>query len=190
MPSPIKCMVIGNSDAGKTTLIRTYIDKKFFLCPTPTSYHEYKSKATATDGSKLRLKICDTSGLEMFDSTTRVNYDDTDVFVICFSVTNPGYFGYIRHRWLPYIREYYPKVPLILVGTKVDLREDADYKDLWSFTPLTANQGRRLAFEIGAVEYLECSAVTRFGVSVVFDIAATCGQHFRKFTKKMNNLYE
>ncbi|XP_059226726.1 ras-related C3 botulinum toxin substrate 3-like [Stomoxys calcitrans] len=184
MTPPIKCTVIGSSQSGKTTLIRTFISKKFFPCATPTSYREYKAKATATNGSRKKLIISDTSGLETFDTESRSYYANSDVFIICFSLTDPDYFGYIRRRFLPHLREYYAEVPIILVGTKMDLRDDEEYRDLWSFAPITKEQGLRFALEIGAVEYLECSAVTKQGISVVFDTATTCALCYRSIPRK------
>ena len=36
---------------------------------------------------------------------------------------------YFRHKWVPEIKHYCPKTPFILVGTKVDLREDQTIKN-------------------------------------------------------------
>ena len=47
-----------------------------------------------------------------------------DVFLICFSVVNPISFENVKTRWYPEIRQHCSNVPIILVGTKLDLRED------------------------------------------------------------------
>ena len=36
---------------------------------------------------------------------------------------------HFRHKWVPEIKHYCPKTPFILVGTKVDLREDQTIKN-------------------------------------------------------------
>ncbi len=63
---------------------------------------------------------------------------------------------------------------MILVGTKVDLREDRDTVDglkRKGLNPISATEGMALAREIGAVTYMECSALTQTGLKAVFDEA-------------------
>ena len=60
------------------------------------------------------------------------------------------------------------------MGTKLDLREDQKtIKRLQTHrqSPITNKQGKKLGEKIGAVKYLECSALTKEGVKAVFDEA-------------------
>jgi GTPase SAR1 family protein len=62
----------------------------------------------------------------------------------------------------------------VLVGTKLDLREDKETIDRLrdkKLSPITYPQGLAMAKEIGAVKYLECSALTQKGLKTVFDEA-------------------
>jgi len=64
--------------------------------------------------------------------------------------------------------------PIILVGTKVDLREDTGTVDKLASkkqVPITYEQGLQMVQEIGAVKYMECSALTQTGLKAVFDEA-------------------
>ena len=65
-------------------------------------------------------------------------------------------------------------MPIILVGTKLDLREDKEtiekLKDK-GLAPITYPQGLSMAKDEGAVKYLECSALTTKGLKTVFDEA-------------------
>jgi len=57
-----------------------------------------------------------------------------------------------------------PSTPFLLVGTKIDEREDRETVDRLAKSnqkPITYADGERLAREIKAVEYLECSALTQ-----------------------------
>jgi cell division control protein 42 len=63
-------------------------------------------------------------------------------------------------------------VPCLIVGTQVDLREDAAVKDKLSkqrMAPVKREDGERMARELGAVKYVECSALTQYKLKDVFD---------------------
>jgi GTPase SAR1 family protein len=69
---------------------------------------------------------------------------------------------------------YCPDVPLILVGTKLDLREDSGtIQKLQALgqTPISTAKGQELANKINAFKYMECSAMTQLGLKDVFDTA-------------------
>ena len=72
------------------------------------------------------------------------------------------------------MRHHCPNTPIILVGTKLDLRDDKStvekLKDK-KLSPISYPQGLSMAKEIGAVKYLECSALTQKGLKTVFDEA-------------------
>lgn len=77
-------------------------------------------------------------------------------------------------QWFPEVSHHCPNTPIILVGTKLDLREDKETIDKLKekkLAPITYPQGLAMAKEIGAVKYLECSALTQKGLKTVFDEA-------------------
>lgn len=77
-------------------------------------------------------------------------------------------------KWFPEIDHHAPSVPIILVGTKLDLREDqATLDSLRSkrMEPVTYDQALIVAKEIRAHKYLECSALTQRNLKSVFDEA-------------------
>jgi Ras-related C3 botulinum toxin substrate 1 len=48
----------------------------------------------------------------------------TDVFLVCYSVVSPTSFENVQAKWIPELRHHAPNAPVILVGTKTDLRDD------------------------------------------------------------------
>lgn len=65
-------------------------------------------------------------------------------------------------------------MPIILVGTKLDLRDDKEVQDTLrqrKMAPISHDQGVQLAREIKAVSYKECSALTQLNLKNVFDEA-------------------
>lgn len=71
-----------------------------------------------------------------------------------------------------------------MVGTQSDLRDDPtniEKLGRQKQRPITQEQGERLAREVGAVKYTECSALTQRGLKNVFDevglsITTTCAR--------------
>ncbi len=60
----------------------------------------------------------------------------------------------------------------MIVGTQVDLRDDQAVQDKLARQkqrPVGIEMGERLAKELGAVKYVECSALTQKGLKNVFD---------------------
>lgn len=109
-----------------------------------------------------------------FDSLRPLCYPNTDVFLLCFSVVTPTSFHNVTEKWVPEVRKHCPKAPIVLVGTQSDLRNDvkvlielAHYKE----EPIPENEGKLLAERIGAVDYVECSALTQKNLKEVFDTA-------------------
>jgi Rho family, other len=76
-------------------------------------------------------------------------------------------------QWYPEVAHFCEGTPLILVGTKIDLRTDDQTKRMLGAqgqTAVTPTQGAAIAKEIGA-KYIECSAKTGRGVQDVFNLA-------------------
>jgi len=74
------------------------------------------------------------------------------------------------------LQEECPGIPFILVGTKMDLRDDVGGMRpfrIGAERPVTAYAAVKAAIEIGACHYLECSARSQKGIKQVFQ--EVCG---------------
>ncbi|SCZ98231.1 BZ3500_MvSof-1268-A1-R1_Chr7-1g09065 [Microbotryum saponariae] len=189
--SSIKTVVVGDGAVGKTCLLISYTTNAFPVSPfrvhsKPSSPHlttqtplplHHSSANVMVDGKPINLGLWDTAGQEDYDRLRPLSYPQTDVFLICFSLVSPPSFENVRTKWYPEICHHAPNIPLILVGTKLDLREDADTINKLRerrMAPIAYQQAAQMARDIGAVRYLECSALTQKGLKTVFDEAIRC----------------
>ena len=173
----IKLVVVGDGDSGKKVLLITYAAGK---CPDeyiPTVFDNY-SVTVLINGQPHTLRLFDIAGQEDYDRLRPLSYPQTDVFLVCYSVVSPSSYESIKEKWLPEISYHRKGTPFVLVGTKIDLRDDVATLERLAKnnqTPLTKEMGDKLAKEVGAVKYVECSALTFEGVKEVFDEAILAG---------------
>ena len=121
---------------------------------------------------RYTLGLFDTAGQEDYDRLRPLSYPQTDVFLVCFSVTSPASFENVREKWFPEVRHHCPGVPCLIVGTQTDLRNDAAVKEKLArqdLAPITKSDGEKMAKELGAVKYVECSALYQDKLKDVFD---------------------
>ena len=149
---------------------------------------DFYSAVVLVDSQPVNLGFWDTAGQEDYDRLRPLSYPQTNVFLVCFSVVSPTSFENVANRWAPEIEHYCPGVPKILIGTKLDLLNDeATIEELKekNLAPITQQQGEAMQRKIGAVAYMECSALTQRGLKQVFDEAIRRVLSDPKFMKKM-----
>ncbi len=137
------------------------------------SFDNY-SASVMVDGKPISLGLWDTAGQEDYDRLRPLSYPQTDVFLICFSIVSPPSFDNVKAKWFPEIEHHAPNVPIILVGTKLDLRDDRNTTDALRskrMEPVSYEQALGVSKEIKAHKYLECSALTQRNLKSVFDEA-------------------
>jgi len=169
----IKCVVVGDSSVGKNSLLISYTTKVYNGEYIPTVFDNY-SAMVMVDGKAINLGIWSIRGQEDYERLRPLSYPQTDVFLCCFSVVKPSSFENVYSKWYPEVSHHRPNIPIILVGTKVDLRDDSatiDELNSKKQAPITFEQGIQMMQEIGGDKYMECSALSPLGLKAVFEEA-------------------
>ncbi|KAL3627077.1 Rac-like GTP-binding protein arac7 [Castilleja foliolosa] len=176
----IKCVTVGDGAVGKTCMLICYTSNKFptvVLCLLyrqdyiPTVFDNFSANV-AVDGNIVNLGLWDTAGQEDYSRLRPLSYRGADIFVLAFSLISRASYENVLKKWMPELRRFAPNVPIVLVGTKLDLRVDRGYlADHMGSNIITTAQGEELRKQIGAAAYIECSSKTQQNVKAVFDTA-------------------
>lgn len=113
--------------------------------------------------------------------------------MLCFSVDSKDSLENVESKWVGEIADNCPGVKLVLVALKCDLREQMGEDDDDADGAVEANgqqgekkptisydQGLEVARRIGALRYLECSAMRNRGVNEAFTEAARVALSVKK----------
>ena len=162
---------------GKTSLILSFNTNAF---PDPATVPADTGQAwTANmfvDGENVALALWDTLASASYDTLRPLSYPQTDVFMLCFAVDSAASLDSVRARWLPELARHAPSVPIVLVGTRADLRvapgeggkAGGGAGGEGKAGEVTAKEAGRVAREAGA-GYFECSARTHAGLREACD---------------------
>ncbi|XP_052105150.1 cell division control protein 42 homolog [Mytilus californianus] len=171
----LKCVLVGDSECGKTVLASRITSKEFRAEYVPTMFDNYAA-TIFVDNVPYHLSLFDTSGRDdVSSSKLRVlSYSKCDLFLVCFSVQNEQSLEHIEERWIPEIRMHQPTTPFILVGTQIDKRfetPDIQVKSNIKVSPALASD---VAVRTNAESYIEVSALSEDGVyELVKEIVVT-----------------
>ena len=182
---PVKLIMLGDGAVGKTSMLITYTTYTFPEEHIPTVFDNY-NVTVVVDDTKVNLGLWDTEGGEDYDRLRPLLYPQTDVFVICYSVTRRQSFENISSKWQPEVRQFCPGVPYILVATKTDVREDSEQCDRMRRNGtdiVTTEEGIELAKQIGAAAFVECSSIQQKNLKRVYVEAVRAALKYKRDKK-------
>ncbi|BHF71639.1 hypothetical protein SprV_0401469900 [Sparganum proliferum] len=167
-------MVVGDAEVGKTTLLHCFASKGFtnpYIIPVFDDYPMELPPEQSGD-NKINLYLTDARGLDRHKTLRLHSYRGKHVFLICFSIANKNTLRNAKRIWLKEIRQQAPDAPVILVGTKGDLRGTARNAAGRSRLRLVSSKkAKDKAKAMGAYAYIECSANTQYNVEALFKLA-------------------
>ena len=118
-------------------------------------------------------------------------YHSIDVIVLLHSVGTSTSYVNIKQNWILEVKRHMPKIPIVLVGNKSELKNNSSHlKQLSKIKqqPITTAMGEKLACEIYAAVYVESSCVDGPEVENVFEEAmwtSICHEPTKKLGKDM-----
>ncbi|XP_016086446.1 ras-related protein Rap-2a-like [Sinocyclocheilus grahami] len=153
-----KVVVLGSGGVGKSALTVQFVTGTFIEKYDPTIEDFYR-KEIEVDSSPSVLEILDTAGTEQFASMRDLYIKNGQGFILVYSLVNQQSFQDIKPMRDQIIRvKRYEKVPVILVGNKVDLEGERE---------VSVREGQALAEEWGC-PFIETSAKSKTMVDELF----------------------
>lgn len=173
----VQCTVVGDGMVGKTCLSLAFSRLSAPAEYIATVFENYVGKAHV-NGDEYSVGIFDSAGQHDYASLRQFTYEDSDVFVVCYSVVDRDSFESVKEFWVPEMKpNIRRKKPVILVATQTDLRDTAGYD---ADMPVTESEGRTLAKSIGAVSFVECCVSNSGSVKGVFTEVVNAALKYRK----------
>ena len=119
---PLKLLVIGDSQSGKSTLIEKYCSGNFIEDIPPTIGLNFQTKQLVLDdNSECKLLIWDTSGQQKHQNISTTYYKNSIGCIIVFSVTDKTSFENLP-RWIEQLKEHAVNdIIFDVIGNKSDL---------------------------------------------------------------------
>ena len=90
-----------------------------------------------------------------------MSYQDADVFLLCYKISDPISLYNIKNKWIRELRSHREDLPVVLCGCQADLRNDPvtlAHLGKTGRTPVTTDQALAICCEISAINYIETSA--------------------------------
>jgi Ras-related protein Rab-32 len=153
-----KCVILGDSAVGKTSLISCFVEHKMPSDYLPTiGTNLYVKEIQPSQNVHFQLTCWDIAGEKKWTAMRKLYYKGAmGVFMVA-DVTRPSTFDSLVEYWLKDLKENCEDVPIVLLANKDDLENDLDDAILNSVAEM-----------LNAVGYYRTSAKTEQNVNDAF----------------------
>ncbi|KAL0235210.1 hypothetical protein GEMRC1_001792 [Eukaryota sp. GEM-RC1] len=116
-----KIVIIGDSEVGKSSLLRRFCDSEFDDRESVTIGIDFRAKTTKVDSRDCKLTIYDTAGQCKFRTLCASFYRQSDGILLVYDVTKRTSFSSLK-GWLEEVERYLgDSCPhIMIVGNKID----------------------------------------------------------------------
>lgn len=162
----LKIIILGDSGAGKTSLMNQFVNRKFTNQYKATIGADFLTKDVMVDDRVVTMQIWDTAGQERFQSLGVAFYRGADCCVLVYDVSMPNTFKTLESWRDEFLIQSGPKdperFPFVVIGNKVDLESRA----------VSAKRAQQWCQIKGDIPYFECSAKEALNVEQAFNAVA------------------
>ncbi|TES93582.1 MAG: GTP-binding protein [Promethearchaeota archaeon] len=155
-----KIMMLGDAAVGKTSLTLRFISGFFLDDLKLTIGVDFYSKTTTLKEKKVKLQIWDFGGEQRFRFLLHQYCKGANAAFFLYDITNRLSLDHLPD-WTQIIREHAGDIPIMLIGSKVDLKE---------FRAVTREEGILAAKKYNLSTFIELSSKTGQNVEKSFDV--------------------
>ncbi|CAL5984515.1 Rac/Rho-like_protein [Hexamita inflata] len=118
---------------------------------------------------QIKYQLWDSHDAEDYEDRLRpLAYPETDVFFLCYAIDSRTSFENISFenitaKWIIEIKHHMPTTPIILVGTKEDLRHQPNV--------VSVQEAEQVAKQIGAYAHILCSSLNSYNINLLLSTA-------------------
>jgi len=122
-PAIVRLLTLGDSGAGKSSLLLRYTQNEFSVEYMPTIGIDFRLKTVELRGRTIKVQVWDTAGQERFRTITHNYYRGAHGIALVYDVTHQASFDNIR-KWIADVHTYAEStVNIVLIGNKCDLAD-------------------------------------------------------------------
>ena len=179
----LKCVLLGESGVGKSSLINRFIRGNFNKDSLPTIVGGFSKKEIfyEEENTKIVYEIWDTAGQEKYRSINKIFYQDAYINILVYDITKKNTFKALKDYWIEEIKENGPRDAIIIIA--------GNKSDLYEHEAVDEDEVRKYCKNIDAI-YQLTSAQTGEGVNELFNkigkelLIPRNLEQFKKFNEK------
>ncbi|MFW9941037.1 MAG: Rab family GTPase [Candidatus Thorarchaeota archaeon] len=156
----LKILTAGEGGVGKTTLLHRYVEGKFSAETKMTIGVEFFLKETEVDAKQCTLQLWDFGGQERFRFLLESYVLGAKGALLMFDLTRMSSLENLE-QWLNIVRKGDPNLPVLFLGTKLDLTDEIQVDD---------DYARSFLNEFNLIDFLKISSKTGENVHTAFDV--------------------
>jgi small GTP-binding protein len=160
-PTSFRTVIVGDAEAGKTSLIQTFLHQTFEPNQKPTVGAVFHTVTRILNNETVIMQIWDTAGQERYRSLMSLYYRGAQAVLLCATKETLNSIA----DWTSTVREAIDAPYIVLAITKCDLYEASELD-------VITRDAERLVSELSLGEFLFTSAKLQTGVAEAFTACA------------------
>ena len=178
----VRVVLIGNSGAGKSSIISRFTSGDFYEFEEPTIGAAFQVKNLTVNSKEVKIEIWDTAGQERYKSLTPMYYRKAQVALICYDSSKRNSFETAKSWYKQVTEKADQNCVKIMVGNKSDIIDKFVVNDAINFC------------ERKGIQHISTSAKNDVNITKLFVLAShkciESGTHISKLdlNLKINDL--